>query len=110
MPFRVVLSTGDLGFLLLNLIWKCMPVLIATEISSCNVEFQARRANIRFRRDAKSKPGCPYPEWIELPWADCGGDPGKLLTGGWRVLVPSTKIYGRNQGHKIGVSNLSDMY
>src|SRR5690348_7914037 len=58
----VVLSTGDMSFSSAKTydleVW--LPgQLLYREISSCsNFEsFQARRANIRFRRDAKSKPG-----------------------------------------------------
>ncbi len=62
LPYRVVaLSSGDLGFSSAKTydleVWlpsfKCYR-----EISSCSnfEDYQARRANIRFRRDAKSKP------------------------------------------------------
>ena len=53
--------TGDLGFSAT----KCYDIEVwfpaqnkYREISSCSncVDFQARRANIRFRRDSKSKP------------------------------------------------------
>ena len=61
-PYRVVaLSTGDIGFSSAKTydieVW--MPSYGRyVEISSCSnfEDFQARRANIRFRRDAKSKP------------------------------------------------------
>ncbi len=61
-PYRViVLSTGDTGFSSAKTydieVW--MPSYGRyVEISSCSnfEDFQARRANIRFRRDAKSKP------------------------------------------------------
>lgn len=61
-PYRVVaLTTGDLGFSSAKTydieVW--MPSYGRyVEISSCSnfEDFQARRANIRFRRDAKSKP------------------------------------------------------
>ena len=61
-PYRVVtLSTGDLGFSSAKTydieVW--MPSYGRyVEISSCSnfEDYQARRANIRFRRDAKSKP------------------------------------------------------
>lgn len=61
-PFRVVrLSTGDLGFSSAMTydveVW--MPSYGRyVEISSCSnfEDFQARRANIRFRPDEKSKP------------------------------------------------------
>ncbi len=61
-PYRVVaLSTGDLGFSSAKTydieVW--MPSYGRyVEISSCSnfEDFQARRANIRFRRDLKSKP------------------------------------------------------
>ncbi|MCR5135119.1 MAG: serine--tRNA ligase, partial [Clostridiales bacterium] len=61
-PYRVVvLSTGDLGFSSAKTcdieVW--MPSYGRyVEISSCSnfEDFQARRANIRFRRDPKSKP------------------------------------------------------
>ncbi len=61
-PYRVVaLSTGDLGFSSAKTydieVW--MPSYGRyVEISSCSnfEDFQARRANIRFRRDQKSKP------------------------------------------------------
>ena len=62
LPYHVVcLCTGDLGFSAA----KCYDVEVWVpeqnkyrEISSCSntEDFQARRANIRFRRDAKSKP------------------------------------------------------
>ena len=62
LPYHVVcLCTGDLGFSAA----KCYDVEVwfpqqnkYREISSCSntEDFQARRANIRFRRDAKSKP------------------------------------------------------
>lgn len=62
LPYRVVcLSTGDMGFSAAKTydveVW--LPgANMYREISSCSncVDFQARRANIRFRRDAKSKP------------------------------------------------------
>jgi seryl-tRNA synthetase len=62
LPYRVVsLSTGDLGFASAKSfdleVW--LPAQNTyREISSCsNCEsFQARRANIRFRRDAGAKP------------------------------------------------------
>ncbi len=61
-PYRVIiLSTGDTGFSSAKTydieVW--MPRYVRyVEISSCSnfEDFQARRANIRFRRDAKSKP------------------------------------------------------
>ena len=62
LPNHVVcLCTGDLGFSAT----KCYDIEVwfpaqnkYREISSCSncVDFQARRANIRFRRDSKSKP------------------------------------------------------
>ena len=62
LPYHVVcLCTGDLGFSAA----KCYDLEVwfpaqnkYREISSCSntEDFQARRANIRFRRDAKSKP------------------------------------------------------
>lgn len=62
LPYHVVcLCTGDLGFSAT----KCCDIEVwfpaqnkYREISSCSncVDFQARRANIRFRRDSKSKP------------------------------------------------------
>lgn len=62
LPYRVVtLSSGDLGFSSAKTydieVW--LPSFNCyREISSCSnfLDFQARRANIRFRRDAKSKP------------------------------------------------------
>ena len=62
LPYRVVcLSTGDMGFSAAKTydveVW--LPgANMYREMSSCSncVDFQARRANIRFRRDAKSKP------------------------------------------------------
>lgn len=62
LPYRViVLSTGDTGFSAAKTydieVW--MPSYGRyVEISSCSntEDFQARRANIRFRRDAKAKP------------------------------------------------------
>ncbi len=62
LPYRVVaLSSGDLGFSSAKTydleVW--LPSFQCyREISSCSnfEDFQARRANIRFRRDAKSKP------------------------------------------------------
>jgi seryl-tRNA synthetase len=62
LAYRVVaLSTGDLGFSSAKTydleVW--LPSFNCyREISSCSnfEDFQARRANIRFRRDAKSKP------------------------------------------------------
>lgn len=62
LPYRVIiLSTGDLGFSSAKTydieVW--MPSYGRyVEISSCSncEDFQARRANIRFRREAKSKP------------------------------------------------------
>jgi seryl-tRNA synthetase len=62
LPYRVVLlSTGDMGFSSAKTydleVW--MPSYQAyKEISSCSncEDFQARRANIRFRPDAKSRP------------------------------------------------------
>ena len=62
LPYRVVtLSTGDLGFSSAKTydleVWLPSAGMYR-EISSCSnfEDFQARRANIRFRRDAKSKP------------------------------------------------------
>ena len=62
LPYHVVcLCTGDLGFSAT----KCYDIEVwfpaqnkYREISSCSncVDFQARRANIRFRRDSKYKP------------------------------------------------------
>jgi serine--tRNA ligase len=62
LPYHVVcLCTGDLGFSAT----KCYDIEVwfpaqnkYREVSSCSncVDFQARRANIRFRRDSKSKP------------------------------------------------------
>ncbi|HHV64013.1 MAG TPA: serine--tRNA ligase [Peptococcaceae bacterium] len=62
LPYRVVaLSTGDLGFSSAKTydieVW--LPSFNAyREISSCSnfEDFQARRANIRFRREPKAKP------------------------------------------------------
>ena len=62
LPYRVVrLCTGDIGFSSATTydleVW--LPAANCyREISSCSnfLDFQARRANIRFRRDAKSKP------------------------------------------------------
>ena len=62
LPYRVVrLCTGDLGFSSATTydleVW--LPAANCyREISSCSnfLDFQARRANIRFRRDAKAKP------------------------------------------------------
>jgi seryl-tRNA synthetase len=62
LPYRVVrLCTGDLGFSSATTydleVW--LPAANCyREISSCSnfLDFQARRANIRFRRDAKGKP------------------------------------------------------
>lgn len=62
LPYRVVkLCTGDLGFSSATTydleVW--LPAAgCYREISSCSnfLDFQARRANIRFRRDNKSKP------------------------------------------------------
>lgn len=62
LPYRVVrLCTGDLGFSSATTydleVW--LPAAnMYREISSCSncLDFQARRANIRFRRDAKFKP------------------------------------------------------
>jgi seryl-tRNA synthetase len=61
-PYRVVvLSTGDLGFSSAKTydIEACLPSFNGyKEISSCSnfEDFQARRANIRFRRAPKKKP------------------------------------------------------
>jgi seryl-tRNA synthetase len=62
LPYRVItLCTGDMGFSATKTydleVW--MPSNGQyREISSCSNcgDFQARRANIRFRRDAKAKP------------------------------------------------------
>ncbi|CAA7599848.1 Serine-tRNA ligase [Acididesulfobacillus acetoxydans] len=62
LPYRVMaLSTGDLGFTSAKTydleVW--LPSFnLYREISSCSnfEDFQARRANIRFRREAKGKP------------------------------------------------------
>ena len=62
LPYRVVrLCTGDIGFS--SAATYDLEVWLAAancyrEISSCSnfLDFQARRANIRFRRDTKSKP------------------------------------------------------
>jgi seryl-tRNA synthetase len=62
LPYRVLsLCTGDLGFTSAKTydleVWLPHSQMYR-EISSCSnfEEFQARRANIRFRRDAKAKP------------------------------------------------------
>ena len=62
LPYHVVrLCTGDLGFSRATTydleVWLPQANCYR-EISSCSnfLDFQARRANIRFRRDAKSKP------------------------------------------------------
>ena len=62
LPYRVVvLCTGDIGFSAAKTydieVWLPGQEKYR-EISSCScfTDFQARRANIRFRRDAKSKP------------------------------------------------------
>ena len=62
LPYHVVrLCTGDLGFSSATTydleVWLPQANCYL-EISSCSnfLDFQARRANIRFRRDAKSKP------------------------------------------------------
>ena len=62
LPYHVVrLCTGDLGFSSATTydleVWLPQANCYR-EISSCSnfLDFQARRANIRFRRDAKSKP------------------------------------------------------
>jgi len=62
LPYRVLsLSTGDLSFAAA----KCYDIEVWTaglgkwlEVSSCSnfEDFQARRMNIRFKRDASSKP------------------------------------------------------
>ena len=67
LPYHVVcLCTGDLGFSAA----KCYDVEVwfpeqnkYREISSCSntEDFQARRANIRFRRDAKSNRNTSIP-------------------------------------------------
>ena len=62
LPYRVIaLCTGDIGFSAAKTydieVW--MPSYNRyVEISSCSncEDFQARRANIRFKRDAKNKP------------------------------------------------------
>ena len=62
LPYRVVLlCTGDMSFTSANTydleVW--MPAQgVYREISSCSncLDYQARRANIKFRRDKKSKP------------------------------------------------------
>ena len=62
LPYRVIrLCTGDMGFS--SAMTYDIEVWLPSancyrEISSCSncVDFQARRANIRFRRDSKSKP------------------------------------------------------
>ena len=62
LPYHVVcLCTGDIGFSAAKTfdVEVCVPAQGKyREISSCSntEDFQARRANIRFRRDAKSKP------------------------------------------------------
>ena len=62
LPYRVVrLCTGDIGFSSAATYDLEVWLLAANcyrEISSCSnfLDFQARRANIRFRRDTKSKP------------------------------------------------------
>ena len=66
LPYRVVrLCTGDIGFSSAATydleVW--LPAANCyREISSCSnfLDFQARRANIRFRRDTKSKPEFVY--------------------------------------------------
>jgi seryl-tRNA synthetase len=62
LPYRVVvLSSGDIGFSAAKTydieVWFPSEKKYR-EISSCSnfTDFQARRANIRFKRDAKSKP------------------------------------------------------
>ena len=62
LPYRVVtLSTGDMGFAVAKTydieVWVPAQGRYR-EISSCSncTDFQARRANIRFKRESRSKP------------------------------------------------------
>jgi seryl-tRNA synthetase len=64
-PYRVVqLCTGDLGFASVKSfdieMWApgCGEWLEVSSCSNCG-DFQARRANIRYRPDSKAKPGFP---------------------------------------------------
>jgi seryl-tRNA synthetase len=89
LPYHVVrLCTGDIGFSSATTydleVWLPQSNCYR-EISSCSnfLDFQARRANIRFRRDAKSKPefvhtlnGSVSGRW---PYRSC--HPGKLPAG-----------------------------
>ena len=66
MPYRVVtLSTGDLGFSATKTydieVWVPSQGKYR-EISSCSLftDYQARRMNIRFKRDKKAKPEYVY--------------------------------------------------
>ena len=69
LPYRVVKQcTGDLGFssAMTYDIEVWMPSYGRyVEISSCSnfEDYQARRANIRFRPEP-GQPGCPYPQWL----------------------------------------------
>ena len=70
LPYRVVLlSSGDMGFAAS----KCYDLEVwlpgfntYREISSCSnfEDFQARRANIRFRRAGGQTRVCAYVEWF----------------------------------------------
>ena len=96
LPYRVMsMCTGDLGFTAAKKydieVW--MPSYDTyREISSCsNFEaFQARRADIRFRRDPKGKP-----EHVHTlngsglsNWQNSSGYLRKLSTRGWNSVIP----------------------
>ena len=107
LPYRVVaLCTGDLGFSAAKTydleVW--MPSNQSyREISSCSncEDFQARRANIRFRRDPKSETGvCPYTQWFGTGrGTDRCRHLGKSPAGGWND--PDSRsiasLHGRNR-------------
>ena len=100
LPYRVVcLSSGDLGFSSAKTydieVW--MPSYGRyVEISSCSnfEDFQARRANIRFRRDPKSKPEFVH---TALPSA-APSPPSSRTTRTKTAASPSRKPSARTSG------------
>ena len=106
LPYRVVqLCTGDLGFSAAKTydleVWLPSQGTYR-EISSCSnfEDFQARRANIRFRRDANAKP--EYVHTLNGSGLAVGRTVAAILENGLQadgsVLIPEVlRPYMRNQ-------------
>lgn len=108
LPYRVLsMCTGDLGFTAAKKydieVW--IPSYESyREISSCsNFEsFQARRANIRFRREAKETRIRTHIKWIWISdWAYSGCNFRELSTGRWFSCYSKsiTSLHGEQRGY-----------